>query len=115
MRVLGLHPVGVAVAVVAVLIATLSIAVAMRQSSGPETIASATLAEEAAADARLYVNPHVVNVTCPPGTFTAGSQLLCRAHLWLGHSHTRSEPLSVSVSREEGEIYATVTAHARLK
>jgi hypothetical protein len=77
--------------------------------------ASATLAEEAAADARFYVNPHVVSVTCPPGKFTAGSQLLCRANLWLGHSHTRSEPLSVSVSREEGEIYATVTARARVK
>jgi hypothetical protein len=107
------HPLGVAltatVAVIAAGIAVLTIATAVYQSSGPETIASSTLAEQAAADAQLYVNTHIESVTCPRGTFRAGSRVLCKAELWVGRSQRKSELLSVGVMREEGEIYATIT------
>jgi hypothetical protein len=97
------------VAVVAAGIAALAIATAVYQSSGPETIGSATLAEEAAADAQLYVKTKIESVTCPRGTFRAGSRVLCKAELWAGRSQPKFELLSVEVIREEGEIYATIT------
>jgi hypothetical protein len=111
------HPMGVslaatAAAVVVAAIAALTIAWASYQSSGPETITSSALAEDATAEARLYVNSHIESVTCPRGTFRAGSRVLCKAQLWAGRPHQKSELLSVAVAREEGEIYATHVAPA---
>jgi hypothetical protein len=100
---------GSALAGAAVFVAALYIATAAYQSSGPETIASSTLAEEAAADARLYVNPHIESVTCPRGTFRAESHLLCKAELWAGPSQRKAKLLSIYVTREEGAIFATVS------
>jgi hypothetical protein len=97
------------VAVIAAGIAALAIATAVYQSSGPETIASATLAEEAAADAQLYAKTKIESVTCPRGTFRAGSRVPCKVELWVGRSQRKSVLLSVGVTREEGEIFATIT------
>jgi hypothetical protein len=100
---------GGALAGAAVFVAALYLATAAYQSSGPETIASSALAKEAADDARLYVNPHIESVTCPRGTFRAGSHLLCKAELWVGPSQRKTKLLSVAVTREEGEISATIS------
>jgi hypothetical protein len=100
---------GAALAGLAAFVTALYLATAAYQSSGPETIASSTLADEAASDARLYVNPHIESVTCPRGAFRAGSHLLCKAELWVGPSQRKAKLLSVYVTREEGEIFATVS------
>lgn len=109
-RLLLKHPVRVAVGLATVFIAgvivALAVATAKFQASGPETISSSTLGEEAAADARLYVNPHILRVTCPGSTFRAGSRVLCTAELRAGHPQRQYKLLSVDVVREEGGISA---------
>jgi len=91
---------------IAALIVTLAVVTANFQASGPETIASSTVAEEAAADARLYVDPHIQEVTCPRRTLRAGARVLCTAQLWIGRSQRVYKLLSVDVVREEGDISA---------
>jgi len=100
---------GLATAFIAALIGALAVVTADRQASGPETIASSTLAEEAAADARLYVDPHIRGVTCPRGTLRAGSRVLCTAELWTGRAQRKYKLLSVDIVREEGEISAKLS------
>jgi hypothetical protein len=95
---------------IAALIGALAVATANFQASGPETIASSTVAEEAAADARLYVNPHILRVTCPGSTVRAGSRLLCTAELWTGRPQRDYKLLSVDVVRQEGEISAELSS-----
>ncbi len=102
---------GAALAGAVAFVTALCIATVAYQSSGPKTIASSTLADEAADDARLYVNRHIESVTCPRGTFRAGSHLLCKAELWEGPSQRKARLLSVYVTREEGEIFATVSPY----
>ena len=112
-RLLRAHPAGVAVGLATVLIAalvgTLAVVTARFQASGPDTIASSTLAEEAAADAQLYVDPHIQRVTCPRGPLRAGSRVLCKAELWTGRAQREYKLLSVDVVREEGEISAQLS------
>jgi hypothetical protein len=102
---------GTAFAGAVAFVVALYLATAAYQSSGPEAIASSTLAEEAAGDARLYVDPHIESVTCPHGMFRAGSHLLCKAELWVGPSQRTAKLLRVYVTREEGEIFATVNPY----
>jgi hypothetical protein len=95
---------------IAALVGALAVVTAGFQASGPETIASSTVAEEAAADAQLYVNPHILRVICPRGTLRAGSSVLCTAELWTGRAQREYKLLSVDIVREEGEISAQLNS-----
>lgn len=109
-RLLRNHPLRVALVLasmfIAGLIGLLAVVTISFQESGPTTIASSALAEEAAADAQLYVNPHILGVTCPGSTLRAGSRVLCTAELRAVDHRLEYRLLSVDVVREEGEISA---------
>lgn len=83
------------------LIAFVLVVAGSTQFPGPTTISSAGLSALATGQAQVEIDPHVVRVECPSGTFHLEQTVTCRARLYLGHSLTRFETLRVTIHHDD--------------
>lgn len=76
------------------------------QVPGPTSITSSGLADLATSQAIQDVNPDIVRVVCPRGSFAIGAAIICRADY-----RRRSQALNVKLhANEDGALYVDVHA-----
>jgi len=81
------------------------------QLPGPRTISSSELSYIATGQAQQEIDPHIVRVTCPSGTFGLGHTVTCQALMRFGHGRARSEKLSITIHHDDsGSLYVDVRA-----
>jgi hypothetical protein len=78
------------------------IIVADGQVPGPTSATSSELDALATGQARQDIDPHVVGVRCPGGTFHIGSEVSCTARLRFAHARLESQALHVKLRHDDG-------------
>jgi hypothetical protein len=100
-RPIWLYALLAALALLVALIAFVLAVAGTAQLPGPKTISSSELGYIATGQAREEIDPHVVRVTCPSGTFHLGNTVTCQALLRFVHGVTRTEKLSVTIHHDD--------------